>query len=97
MILNAVIFPEQAEIYRTYCSCTFPPQILQKQLSRTILKPEYVNYKYRSNLYDTIVCDLSYGALQKRSETKPCKFSFSSSNSFTSKHSTNLLNKFNAK
>ena len=32
-----------------------------------------------------------------RSQTKSCKFSFSSTNNFTSKHFTNLLNKFNAK
>jgi len=31
------------------------------------------------------------------SETKLCKFSFSSTNNFTSKHSTNLLNKINSK
>ena len=74
-----------------------PPQLLQKQINRTILKPEYQNYKYRSSLYDTLLCDLNSGELLMRSETKSCKFSFSSSNSFTSKHSTSLLNRFNSK
>ena len=53
--------------------------------------------KYRSSLYDTLLCDLNSGELLIRSETKSCKFSFSSSNSFTSKHSTSLLNRFNSK
>ena len=92
---NAGNYFERCDFFRA--SWNLPAQLLQKQINRTILKPEYQNYKYRSSLYDTLLCDLNSGELLMRSETKSCKFSFSSSNSFTSKHSTSLLNRFNSK